>query len=202
MAPGILLLTSASFSSPVIAEKFKSIVQGYTNQSIAIITTAAEHKEHNEYSQLARTMMLDMGFSHIDFVDLETEPTKDLSIYSVLYVCGGNTFKLLKYAQAADFKTSVEHLLARGGLYFGVSAGSIIVGPHINIAAEVEPDVNDIGLEDLTGLGITDLIISPHHKPHMEEETLAFEKKYGVHVERLTDAQAVLIQGGKKVVIE
>ena len=91
-----------------------------------------------------------MGFTKIDFVDLEIESDKDFSPYGVIYVCGGNTFKLLKFARQANFKFSIENLLKRNGVYVGVSAGSIIVGPSINIANEVEPDPNTIGLDDLT----------------------------------------------------
>lgn len=138
----------------------------------------------------------------MDFIDLETQPEKDLSSYGIIYVCGGNTFKLLKFAQKANFKLSIEKLLERNGIYIGVSAGSIIVGPSINIANEVEHDPNDVGLEDLTGFDITSLIVLPHYSPEMETETANFEKKYGVIVERLDNSHAILIDNGEKTFVE
>lgn len=168
---------------------------------MAIVTTAAEEKENNKYSQLAKEQFIEMGFLHIDFVDFETEPTKDFSKYDIVYVCGGNTFKLLKFAREANFKASIENLLKRNGVYIGVSAGSIIVGPSIKMAGEVASDKNDIGLKDLTGFGITNLIILPHYSFEIEEETKSFETKYSVKVERVSNSQAVLLQNGEKIIL-
>lgn len=202
MKLGKLLLTSTGLSPKNIAKRFQNFFANPGSQAVVIVTTAAEGKDQNKYSQLAKKQFEEMGFTKIDFVDLEVEPNKDFSSYGVIYVCGGNTFKLLKFAREANFKTSIENLLSQGGVYVGVSAGSIIVGPSINIANEVEPDPNDIGLEDLTGFNITDLIILPHYSPEVEEETKSFEKKYGVNVERLNNSQAVLLENGEKIIVE
>ena len=117
-------------------------------------------------------------------------------------MCGGNTFNLLKFAREAKFKASIENLLKRNGIYIGVSAGSIIVGPSIEIAGEVAADKNEIDLEDLTGFGIMDLIVLPHYSSEIEPETKTFEARHGVAVERLSNSQAVLIENGEKTVIE
>ncbi|QQS22553.1 Type 1 glutamine amidotransferase-like domain-containing protein [bacterium] len=110
----------------------------------------------------------------------------------------GNTFKLLKFARKSNFKTSIESLLDRNGIYIGVSAGSIIVGPSIEIAGEVSADKNEVGLEDYTGLGITNLIVLPHYSSDIEEQAKAFEEKYKVCVERINNSQAIFIENGKR----
>lgn len=202
MNTGKLLLTSTGLSSENIAKRFQSFFTDPGSQAVAIVTTASEDKEQNKYSQLAKKQFEGMGFTKIDFIDLETEPATNFSSYGVIYVCGGNTFKLLKFAREANFQSSIDDLLKRNGVYVGVSAGSIIVGPSIDIANEVEPDPNDIGLEDLTGFNITNLVILPHYSPEIEEETKTFETKYGVIVERLNNSQAVLIENGGKTIIE
>lgn len=202
MNNGFLLLTSTGLSSEAIVEKLKLLSVDSKNKSVAIITTAAEGKEENKYSQLAKKQFESVGFINVDFVDFETHPEKDLTPYGIIYVCGGNTFKLLKFAKEANFKTSIKNLLKRNGIYIGVSAGSIIVGPSIKIAGEIAADKNEIGLEDLTGLEITNLIVLPHYSSEIEDETNAFEAKYGVTVERLSNSQAVLIENGEKTIIE
>lgn len=202
MNQGKLLLTSTGLTSENVSLKFKSLISNPENTSVAIVTTAAEGKSENKYSQLAKEQFERFGFVAVDFVDLETEPQKDFSSYGVIYVCGGNTFKLLKFAREANFKTAIENLLERDGVYIGVSAGSIIVGPSIAIAGEVAADSNDIGLENLTGFGITDLIILPHYSPEIEEEIIAFENKYSVKVERLNNSQAILIKNYQKTLVE
>lgn len=202
MSKGFIFLTSTGLSSELVTKKFKSLFSDYKNHAVAIITTAAEEKENNKYAQLAKKQFSEMGFLRIDFIDLETEPDKDFAEYDIIYVCGGNTFKLLKFAREANFKASIESLLKRNGIYIGVSAGSIIVGPSIEIAEEVSPDKNEVDLADFTGFGITNLIILPHYSPEIEEETKAYEAKHGVIVERLSNSQAVLIENGEKTIIE
>lgn len=202
MITGKLLLTSTGLSSENIGKKFQTFISNPKDYSVAIVTTAAEGKETNKYSQLAQKQFLSMGFITVDFVDLETQPKKDFSLYGIIYVCGGNTFNLLKFARESNFKNSIENLLKRNGIYIGVSAGSIIVGPSIEIAGEVAGDDNVIGLEDLTGFGITNLIVLPHYSPELEEEAKAFETKYKVIVERISNSQALLLEDGEKILIE
>jgi len=202
MKSGTLLLTSTGLSSPNVLSKFLEIIGGPKNKQVAIITTAADGKEVNKYSQLAHKQFVDLGFLSVDFVDLETDQAKDLSLYDVVYVCGGNTFKLLKFAREANFKNSVESSLKNGGVYVGVSAGSIIVGPSTEIANEVQPDPNEIGLSDFSGLSIIEEIVLPHYSPDIEEDTKKFEKAHNVIIERINNSQAIMIQEGYKTIIE
>ncbi|HAT68567.1 MAG: hypothetical protein A2481_02490 [Candidatus Yonathbacteria bacterium RIFOXYC2_FULL_47_9] len=202
MKSGTLLLTSIGLSSPNVLSRFLEIVGDTKNKQVAIITTAAEGKEVNKYSQLAHKQFVDLGFSGVDFVDLEADPTKDLSPYGVIYVCGGNTFKLLKFALTANFKNSVESLLKMGGVYIGVSAGSIIVGPSVKIADEVQPDPNEVGISDFSGLGIIKEIVLPHYSPEIEEQVKIFENKHNVIIDRIDNSQAILVQEGYKTIIE
>jgi len=202
MSQGKLLLTSTGLTSENVSLKFKGLVSNPENTSVAIVTTAAEGKSKNKYSQLAKKQFEELGFVAVDFVDLETEPQKDFSSYNVIYVCGGNTFKLLKFAREANFKTTIENLLERDGVYIGVSAGSIIVGLSITIAGEIEPDENEVGLEDLTGFGISDLIILPHYSHKIEEEVITFENKHSVKVERLNNSQAILIENDQETLVK
>lgn len=202
MKSGILLLTSTGLSSPNVLSKFLEIIGDTKDKKVAIITTAAEGKEVNKYSQLAHKQFVGLGFSNVDFVDLETDLAKDLSPYEVVYVCGGNTFKLLKFSRTANFKNSVESLLKMGGVYIGVSAGSIIVGPSVKIADEVQPDPNEVGISDFSGLGIIKEIVLPHYSPEIEEQVKIFENKHTVIIDRIDNSQALLVQAGHKTIIE
>jgi dipeptidase E len=130
--------------------------------------------------------------------DLETEPDFDFSPFDIIYVSGGNTFKLMKYAQLTDFKHSVAALMARNGCYIGVSAGSIILSPTIEMAETGEnPDPNDVGLTDLAGLGIVPFHMAVHYTEADEPEILTFESLNDCTVMRISDSQAVVIGGEK-----
>ena len=199
---GTIFLTSAGLSSKNISAKFEEISASKNLKKAVIITTAASEKEKNPYAQLALSQLEAMGFVLVDFYDLENEGAKDLSAYDVIYVCGGNTFKLMKYARDVNFDTEIKALLNRGGIYIGVSAGSLILGPSIKIAGEINPDKNEEALTNLDGFNLIDFVVFPHYVSEVEEEIKAFEVKNKISVERISNAQAVIITGAVKSLIE
>lgn len=198
---GYLLLTAAGFYNPKILQFVLDRVSKEEAQ-VALVTTAAENKEHNKYSQLAKSQFEEAGFKHVDFVDLEVTPHFSFTPYTIIYVCGGNTFTLMKYAREAHFGEAVTELCKRNGIYIGVSAGSVIAGPSIQIAAELAPDINEVGLSDMTGMLLTDAVIYPHYEEKDEVSVNAFENKYSVSVTRLTNSQALLVSGNEKQILE
>lgn len=198
---GIVLLTSTGLSSQNVYDKFKEVADSKGFKKAVIITTASKDKENNQYSQLALSQLKSIGLSVVDFYDFENNGAKDLSGYDVIYVCGGNTFKLMKFAREMNFDREIDSLLKREGAYIGVSAGSLIVGPSIKIANEVHPDPNEVGLTDFTGFNIVNLIVYPHYSSEIEEEIKSFETKNDVRVERIDNSQAILLKGEEKLLI-
>ena len=188
-----LIITSTGFSfNPHVQEEFLKMTHGDTSLPVAIITTAAEGKEENEYSKLAKKQFTNMGFTHVDFIDVETQDPQLLKTYKVLYVCGGNTFYLLHYIKQSKADVIIKELIANGVIYIGVSAGSIILSPTVDIAAAISPDPNDIGLTDLTGLNMVNFDTSVHYEPQEESEVQAYETKTGRTVQRLSNEQAII----------
>lgn len=198
---GIILLTSTGLSSQNVYDKFGELTRAKNFKKAVLITTASLHKEKNQYSQLAFSQLKSLEFETVEFYDFEEDLKKDLSSYDVIYVCGGNTFKLMKFAKNADFKKDIEALLQRGGAYIGVSAGSLIVGPSIKLASEVHPDINEVDLTDFEGFNILDITVFPHYLEEFEEEIKLFEKRNKTTIMRLTNVQAILIEEGKETLV-
>jgi len=196
-----ILLTSTGLSSKNVYDKFVEIKNTKGLEKAVIITTASLGKEENQYSQLALSQLKSAGIETVDFYDFEDQGPGDFSSYDVIYVCGGNTFKLMKFAREASFDKEINSLLQRNGIYIGVSAGSLIVGPSIQIANEVHPDKNEAGLTDFSGFNIIDLIIFPHYSIELEEEIKSFESKNNVKIERIDNSQAILVENGNKTLI-
>lgn len=194
---GIIILTSQGFSNQAITDKFMGFIPNPKDTKVAMVTTAARDKENNKWVIIAKDQFLKMGFGTVDFIDIESNPESDFSTYGVVYVCGGNTFNLAHFSRKANLKKSIEELLARGGIYIGLSASSLIVGPSIELANEVTPDVNEIGVTDFTGFGIIPQIIYPHYDPAIETDLQNFESKHNVKVQRLTNDQALIISGSQ-----
>jgi len=198
---GIIFLTSTGLSSSVVFDKFKEIVSLKKINKAVIVTTAAEGKDNNQYSQLALSQLKAAGLSKVDFYDLEKDGHKPLSEYNIIYVCGGNTFKLMKFAKTTGFDKEIKALLKRGGVYIGVSAGSIVLGPSIKIADEINPDKNEVELTDLTGFNIVDFSVFPHYSNDFEEDIKKFEIKNNLKVERIDNSHAILIQDNNKFIL-
>lgn len=198
---GTIILTSTGLSNDNVAKKFFNLIKDKEQKTVAIITTTAEDKEQNKYSILAKKQFQEAGFTNIDFVDLETQEL-DSDKYDVIYVCGGDTFKLLKFAKEKNFNDNVKRLLNRDGFYIGVSAGSIIMSPSIDIANEIEPDSNDVSLTDFSSFGIVPFHVMPHYYPDIEDDVKEFENRHNVEVKRLTNDQALFIKNNTIELIE
>jgi dipeptidase E len=198
---GSIILTSTGISTDSVRQLTIKYFSTLPLKSVAIVTTAAEGKENNKYSKLAETQFKELGFSVVNFVDIENNPHADFSKYNVIYVCGGNTFKLLKYAREAHFKETLEELLGREGVYIGVSAGSIILAPTIQIAVSVDPEPNEIGISDLTGLNLISFEVHPHYESTQDIELSLYQKITKNKIIRISNSQALIISdSGQEVV--
>jgi len=198
---GIILLTSTGLYSPNVYNKFKEIKDEKSLKKAVIITTASSDKEKNQYVQSALSQLKSTGLDIVDFYDFENDGERDLSQYDIIYVGGGNTFTLMKFAREMNFDKTVLALLKRDGVYVGVSAGSVIVGPSIQIANEVHPDKNEVDLKDFTGFTIVDVVIYPHYSPKIEAEIRSFEERNNMKIERIDNSQAILLEKGNKTLI-
>ena len=124
---------------------------------------------------------------------------QEVKDFDVIYVCGGNTFYLLKKIREIGFDKVIIEFTKTDKLYLGVSAGSILVNPNISAAnVGLDPDKNDV---DLTGLNLTDVVVSPiiaKKKTIIDE----FKKKSQYKVVPLTDSQALLVIGRETKIID
>ena len=96
--------------------------------------------------------------------DLSGHHPGEMAAADLLFVGGGNTFRLLDHVRGAGFEQAVRDFVARGGDYYGGSAGAILGCSDIGVAVGL--DENEVGLTDLTGLGLVrDLAVLPHYDP-------------------------------------
>jgi dipeptidase E len=194
------LLTSAGIGT---SELKKAVLEHVPqNAKIAIIATDVESEKSRYYTDPIIQGFASIGLHDCEIIDFTKYKSSEMSRFDVFYICGGNTFKILQLAKQANLKQDILQLFERGGLCIGVSAGSIILAPNINVANEIRPDLNEIGLTDLSGLDMVSDLIAPHYDLSHEQEVLDFENKYKVNVLRMTDTQGLLIIGKEKTQIK
>ena len=196
-----LLLTSAGFENQKIAKKFLELLNKPISEvKVVFIPTAARTPEEVEYIKKAKKEIIVTGVKSKNIKTLNLDHPVDYTEvrgFDAIYVCGGNTFFLLKKVKESGFDKILKEFLEEGKLYVGVSAGSIIVGPDIEIAGwGSEADINDIELKDLKGLNFTSLAVYPHYKVRLKKEIENYRKRVAYEVVTLTDRQALLILSG------
>lgn len=92
---------------------------------------------------------------------------EELPKFDVLFVDGGNTFFLLRRIRETGLEQFIREWVNEKP-YVGVSAGSYIMCPTIEMATWKNPDRDRHGLDNLEGLGIVDYLITAHYKDEYE----------------------------------
>ena len=190
------LLTSSSFSSDRIKTFFESLVVSQSYKKAVIVTTAHPKKEKSVWNIQTKIQLESAGLD-CNFVDFEAGECVPIDT-DVIYVCGGNTFRLLKYAKEVNFGEQIKRLFNTGGLYFGSSAGSIILSPDIYSAVDISPDKNIVNLTDFSAFNFIDFHIVPHYTEDFLDSVVEFEKAHDALVVKLRDGEAVYINGSEQ----
>ncbi|MFD2829574.1 Type 1 glutamine amidotransferase-like domain-containing protein [Corticicoccus populi] len=159
-----ILLTSTGFYAQKVKEKFLSMTTESTQKyKVGIITTASPEKEHNMFAIKAKTDFLSMGFTNIEFIDIEFDNPDKLLDKDIIYINGGNPFHLLFHIRNNHIDYILKNMQSKNTIIIGVSAGALIFCPNIKIVDFFTPQLNDIGLKDLSSLKFTDSFIFPHY---------------------------------------
>lgn len=195
-----IFLTSTGLENQKIANCFEtSFLPKELKDLSFLIVSIQETENHAFYLEKFLDKIKSMGVLDIDVFKLGNKkfvPQKD---YDVVFVCGGNTFDYLDRIR----KTGLDNFLKdffnkEDGVYVGISAGSIVVGPDISIAGwGSEGDENNINLKDLKGLGLIEFLVYPHYREDLKEEVDEFREKTGLKIIRLKDDQAFVLNYSK-----
>lgn len=108
---------------------------------------------------LASTVIqLEIEVDEIDiWPDLDGRAPGDLAQTDLLFVGGGRSSKLASHVREHGFAEAVRKYVADGGRYYGGSAGAVLAGDSIAIAAlaDSDPDAaGQVGLGLLPGLAV------------------------------------------------
>ncbi len=106
---------------------------------------------------------------------------KDLNNYSLIYIGGGNTYKLLNGIKTTNTYNKLKDYIENDGIVYGSSAGAVIFGKDINIIEVM--DNNNIGIKDTSGFNyLNDISLFVHYpnykSKYTEEENKNLIQKY------------------------
>lgn len=129
------------------------------------------------------------------------EKLTDLLSCDGIHLSGGNTYYFLHWIRERGLASILADYVEKGGLMVGVSAGAMIMTPDIS-TAEICGDTNDIGLRDMSGLGLVDIEFLPHFEASADTSGLckvSARTKRPVYACR--DSDGIIISGSKKIVV-
>jgi dipeptidase E len=200
-----LLLTSAGITKRTIAETLGDLVgKSASETKVAFVPTAANAQDGNKDWFINQFLNLwRFGYNWIDVVDPSASGVDwqaRLAVVDVILVSGGSTFHLLDQCRKTGFDSWLnKHLQDK--VYVGISAGTIIAAPTIEVAMLPPADANPTGLTDLTGFNWVDFEIEPHcDKDRFSEvKTYASTKNHSVYA--IDDQTAIKVVDGEVEIV-
>ena len=168
--------------------------------TIAFITTASNLYDWKPVED--RNKLVELGFTLKD-IDIagktKEELYQEIKDIDMIFVAGGNVFYLLQEARKSGFDEILNELITKGVPYVWSSAGSLLVGPSIELALDIDNQHDAQELTSYDGLGIVDFVILPHYDDErfrpLIDANLARFSTIQYQTIKLTDQQAVLVNG-------
>ena len=159
MGRGKLILTSQGLTTVIgrqlIAEELNGI--DLTDKKIFLF-----HEPHFSIERILREVCVWLGFQQRNiFFAGDKISDEELASMDYIYVTEGNTFEVLELMQMRRVMEPMRTAVMNGATYIGASAGAIIAGTDIALAADF--DRNFVRLQNLEGLKLFDGTIIPHY---------------------------------------
>ena len=157
-----LLLTSSGLSDQPTCDALVALSgRPLADQRVAVVPTAANVVPGDKGWLVADYLHVQRaGFAALDIVDVSAlEPAvwrSRLEEADVLVVTGGDTTHLLRWLRRSGMADDLPTLL-RDRVYVGISAGSMVTGPHLRLSQSPQPEP-----DDSRGLGLVDFLVVPH----------------------------------------
>jgi dipeptidase E len=160
-----IFLTSSA--APVVVKIGSELHTQKRQLKLAFIFTASEVKVGSKsWLKADRDALVAAGFVVEDYTvtgKTAAQIEADLLAYDVLYFSGGNTFYLLQQLQQTGGFAVVRRLVQEEGkIYIGTSAGSIVAGPDIAPARNLDAMAQAPDLKGTRGLELVDFVVFPH----------------------------------------
>lgn len=126
-----LILTSAGFENPRITKLFFDMIGKSPSQTkVIFVPTAAIDEESKAVLPKCMNDLIGNGIpdENIYAYNLDTPINfSETEKFDAIYFCGGNTKHLLKCInRQKGFRKTLKEFISNGGVFVGVSAGSII----------------------------------------------------------------------------
>jgi dipeptidase E len=192
----MLVLCSNGLSSNKLLAYMKEKV--VSCKTAALVVTADNEYKENNYHVARCIKELETLDLKVDVFDLDKQPASILLQYDVVEFIGGNPYYLLHSIRENDAQEIVRDI-AQNKVLIGWSAAAFVFSPTLELVNCYSPEMNFVGLTDLSALSLTEIQVLPHYNrflskfENFEEKCCEYEKEYDVRVIRINDGEGVFI---------
>ncbi len=185
-------------------EKMKEHIAGWST-AIIVVTADNEYKEQNYHIPRCKEELAQLGLN-TNIIDIDAESAEHLLNYDVIEFIGGNPFYLIDSIRKTQAE-GILHTISKEKILIGWSAAAFVFGPSLALVNEYTPEMNIVGIEDLSGLQLTNAEVLPHYSrfisrfEHFEERCAVYEKEHHTNVIRLNDGDGLFIEGKNQLLI-
>lgn len=199
-----LLLTSAGLSTDKLRDVFiDNLTKPMESIKVQILYVGFEHPDFKSLIKAVRHRFIEIGVTkeNMGMFELHGDNPPSLENIDVVLMFGGNEYQYASQIRKHGLDSAIKEFVERNGFYLGISAGSIVMGPDVNME-HWSMASNHIGLEDTSGLGYVDFITVPHIDTRADpEKVLEYHKETGNKMIYLTDKQGVLVtENGYRII--
>lgn len=163
-----LLLTSSGLTNSSIAKALFDLVGKKPEETTLVFIPTASNIETGDKSWLINDLvnLKKQNFQSIEIVDISAVDEKiwkpSLERADVLFFEGGNTYHLMRWLNKSGLTEMLPGLL-KDKVYVGVSAGSMVTNPDLNLKlSQIIYEEDMLETEELSGLNLVDFYFLPH----------------------------------------
>ena len=153
-----IILTSTGLENVNIKTKFIEMLDtDIKNVKVLFIITAANDPDALRVlpsclDDLTNCGIVDANIKVYDMYELISQ--EEINTYNAIYVCGGSTEYLASRMREIKFRGVIDEYLNRGGVYLGVSAGSVCASGEYKGCLDFIKNKLDVHRDDFTSNGI------------------------------------------------
>lgn len=151
----------ALYLTSLLFDGLGPFLEGCTGPVFVVTNASRELDDQPAIADMAMNALTGAGH-RAQAVDVTRTDPAPLAGAAAVVMTGGDPFRLLADLRTTGADGLLRDLYGRGVPIAGQSAGAIVCGPDLSAIRLTSPFAPPDGL-DLTGLGLTDRLILPHH---------------------------------------
>lgn len=200
----LLLISNSTLHGSGYLDHAEREIRDFVEGRTSVVFVPYAVHDRRAYAAKAQERLREMGLSLTSIHDV-SNMRRTVDKAEVIFVGGGNTFRLLKGLHDHDLLGPIRRRVAAGVPYIGSSAGSIVACPTLKTTKDM-PVVQPPAFE---ALGLVPFQISPHYldpdpsSTHMgetqEERIMQFLEENEETVVGLREGSILLVRNGAVV---